>query len=134
LLMQYPGADLYFITGADTIPEIPTWHRPDELIALCHFIATERPGYSFDFAEHGLPFGLSERVIPLASIQLDISSTDLRRRVREGLPIRYLTPDPVVDYIVLHGLYVPSTDAGPSADGRRGTMQTGAHPMRRPSG
>lgn len=104
---QFPGAELFFITGLDSILEIPTWHRPDEIIRLTCFIAAERPGYSWDPGEQELPEHLVERVLPLPTPQLDISSTDIRRRVREGRPIRYLTPDPVIDYIEAHDLYRP---------------------------
>lgn len=100
-----PEAELFFITGSDTIPEIPTWHRSEELVRLTHFISAERPGYSADYAEQGLPAELVSRVLPLPTIHLDISSTGLRRRIHAGLPIRYLTPDTVVEYIAAHGLY-----------------------------
>lgn len=102
---RFPGADLFFITGLDTILEIPTWYRPEEVIRLTRFIAAERPGYSWDPGEQELPEHLVERVLPLSTTHLDISSTDIRRRVRDGLPIRYLTPDSVVEYIRLHSLY-----------------------------
>jgi nicotinate-nucleotide adenylyltransferase len=105
LLDQNAGAELFFITGLDTILEIPTWYRPEQVVQLTRFIAAERPGYSWDPGEQTLPEGLANRVLPLATPQLDISSTDIRRRVREGLPIRYLTPDPVIGYIECHGLY-----------------------------
>ena len=105
LKQAHPGADLFFITGMDTLPEIATWHRPEEILRLCTFIAAERPGYVFDPAQKGLLPGLPERVLPLPTTHLDISATEIRRRVREGLPIRYLTPDAVVDYIARHGLY-----------------------------
>jgi|SRR5579872_4912244 len=102
---DYPGAELFFITGMDTIPEIPTWRRPEEILRLCTLVAAERPGYALDMAEQELPAALQERVLPLPTTHLDISATEIRRRVREGLPIRYLTPDSVVDYIARHGLY-----------------------------
>lgn len=105
LHQERPDAELFFITGMDTVIEIPTWHRAEEVIGLCHFIAAERPGYAEDMAEQGLPASLMAKVLPLPTTHLDISSTEIRRRVQEDLPIRYLTPDPVVDYIVKYGLY-----------------------------
>jgi len=101
-----PRAELFFITGADTIPEIPTWHQWQELVNLCRFIAAERPGYGSNYAEAQLPSELLDRIVPLSAAHLDISSTDLRRRVRAGLPIRYLTPDAVVEYIENNRLYL----------------------------
>ncbi len=103
---ELPDSELYLITGLDTILEIPTWHRPEEVIRRMQFIVAERPGYAWDPGEQDLPEQLVERVLPLATMHLDISSTDIRRRVREGLPARYLTPEVVVEYIAEHGLYV----------------------------
>jgi nicotinate-nucleotide adenylyltransferase len=105
LQRQHPSADLFFITGLDTLLELPTWHRPDEVIRLARFIVAERPGYAWDPGEQDLPSELIDRVLPLSTTHLEISSTDIRRRVRVGLPIRYLTPDSVTDYVSLHGLY-----------------------------
>jgi nicotinate-nucleotide adenylyltransferase len=102
---QWPDAELYFITGMDTIGEIPTWFRPDEVIRLARFIVAERPGYDWEAAQKDLPAELIERVRPLDSHHLDISSTEIRVRVQQGLPIRYLAPDPVVAYIQEHALY-----------------------------
>lgn len=106
---RWPGAEVYCITGLDTILEIPTWYRPDEVIRLTHFIAAERPGFSLDLGEQDLPSELIERVLPLSTTHLDISSTEIRSRVQDGLPIRYLTPDSVVDYVHRHGLYMDRT-------------------------
>lgn len=105
LQLEHPSAALFFITGVDTIVEIPTWHRPDEVIRLTCFIVADRPGHTWDPGGRDLPPALTDRVLPLSTTHLDISSTDIRRRVREGLPIRYLTPDSVAAYITAHRLY-----------------------------
>jgi nicotinate-nucleotide adenylyltransferase len=102
---QFPGADLFFITGMDTIAEIPTWHKPEEIAGLCTFLAAERPGYDLDAILPTLPSYLSGKVLPIPGVLLDISATELRERVREGRTIRYLTPDAVVEYIAEHNLY-----------------------------
>lgn len=100
-----PSAELYFITGADAVFEIIGWDRAELLADLVTFVGVSRPGYDIEqararHAETSL-FTIEFLEIPA----LAISSTDLRRRVLEGLPIRYLTPDPVVDYIRERGLY-----------------------------
>ena len=95
-----PDADLYFITGADALEQILTWKNPEELFAMTHFVAVNRPGHTLSVA--GLPPDrVSQQEIPA----LAISSTDVRARARAGQPVWYLVPDGVVQYIAKHGLY-----------------------------
>ena len=97
-----PGAELFFITGADAILQILTWKRPDRALELATFVAVSRPGHDLG----GLrSMELGDRVVVLEIPALAISSTDIRRRVREGRPIRYLVPDAVASYIAERGLY-----------------------------
>ncbi|WP_434969393.1 nicotinate-nucleotide adenylyltransferase [Microbacterium sp. bgisy207] len=95
-----PGADLYFITGADAIAQILSWRNHDELWELAHFVAVSRPGHVLN--TDGLPV---EDVSQLEIPALAISSTDCRDRVRGGHPVWYLVPDGVVQYIAKHHLY-----------------------------
>ena len=95
-----PDADLYFITGADAIPQILSWRNHDELWELAHFVAVSRPGHVLN--TDGLPV---EDVSQLEIPALAISSTDCRGRVRGGHPVWYLVPDGVVQYIAKHHLY-----------------------------
>jgi nicotinate-nucleotide adenylyltransferase len=105
--LQQPGCELFFIVGGDILPELPLWYAPDEIFQLTHLAVLARPGAP-------LPdFGALERRIPSAAGRLhlvdmpgvDISSTSVRARVRGGLPIRYLTPAAVEDFIHARGLY-----------------------------
>jgi nicotinate-nucleotide adenylyltransferase len=100
--------DLFFITGADAMLEIFQWKDPEEALSLAHFIAATRPGYDLSAFERGAPTehpNVSVMQIPA----LSISSTDIRRRVAAGQPIRYLVPEGVQTYIDKSGLY---RDAG----------------------
>lgn len=101
-----PDIKLYFIMGSDSLADIITWHRPERLIRLCRLAVVERPGYRVDMEEleRSLP-GITSRVHFVNSPQLDISSTDIQRRVRQGLPIKYQVPEVVENYIYEHGLY-----------------------------
>jgi nicotinate-nucleotide adenylyltransferase len=93
--------ELFFITGADALSEILTWHDADELFGLAHFVGCTRPGHRL--SDTGLPDGKVSLVeIPA----LAISSTECRARVRVGEPVWYLVPDGVVQYIAKRGLYV----------------------------
>lgn len=100
LAAERPGAELFFITGADAIAQILSWRDHDELWDLAHFVAVSRPGHVLD--TEGLP---SDDVSQLEIPALAISSTDCRRRVSERNPVWYLVPDGVVQYIAKHHLY-----------------------------
>ncbi len=98
------GVDLFFITGADAILEIFQWKEPDEVLSLAHFIAATRPGYDVARFEREAPTrhpNISVMSVPA----LAISSSDIRRRVRESRPIRYLVPEGVQTYIEKSQLY-----------------------------
>jgi nicotinate-nucleotide adenylyltransferase len=100
LRKERPEADLFFITGADAIEQILTWKDAAELWDMAHFVAVTRPGHSLTV--DGLP---ADGVTTLEVPALAISSTDCRRRAQAGLPVWYLVPDGVVQYIAKHGLY-----------------------------
>ncbi|MEE6272928.1 nicotinate-nucleotide adenylyltransferase [Georgenia wangjunii] len=97
-----PDAELFFITGADVLPQILRWKDSAELWSLAHFVGVTRPGHLLDDA--GLPeAGVSLLEVPAMAI----SSTDCRVRVSSGMPVWYLVPDGVVQYIAKHRLYDP---------------------------
>jgi nicotinate-nucleotide adenylyltransferase len=101
---QGAGTDLFFITGADAILEILHWREPKEVFELARFIAATRPGYDlehFDEEAAGSHPAVSVMHIPA----LAISSTDIRRRVADGRPLRYLVPEGVKSYIEKAELY-----------------------------
>ncbi len=102
LRTAYPEPhELFFITGADALAAILTWRSAPELFSLAHFVGVSRPGYEpVDLA--GFPAGA---VTLLEVPALAISSTDLRRRVARAMPLWYLVPDGVVQYIDKRGLY-----------------------------
>ncbi len=99
-----PETELFFITGADAILEIFHWKDPEEVLSLAHFIAATRPGYDIARFEAEAPTA-HPNVSVMSVPALAISSTDIRSRVKEGRPIRYLVPDGVVTYIDKAGLY-----------------------------
>lgn len=105
---EHPGDRLYFIIGTDSFYEIERWKGAEELLGSYGFVVGHRPGYENEkldaFAE--AIRGKYHAEVVLADIpQLEISSTDIRRRIREGKSIRYLVPDAVRDYINENGLY-----------------------------
>jgi len=107
LLRQKWTEEIYFIMGMDSLMEIDTWHEPQRLIQLCHLVAVERPGFVPDLErlEAAIP-GITARTEIIDMPEVDISSTDLQRRVRQGLPIKYQVPPEVEEYIYQHRLYL----------------------------
>jgi len=100
LSKERPGTELFFITGADALEQILSWKDSDELFDLAHFVGVTRPGHRLDGS--GLP---PNRVSLMEVPAMAISSTSCRARVVAGLPVWYLVPDGVVQYIAKHRLY-----------------------------
>lgn len=98
---------LYFITGADAINELPAWHEPKRLLEECHFIAATRQGTALALPHLRDFFGClcDEHIHQLTTPELEISSTVIRQRIREGRSIRYMVPSSVEEYIRKEGLY-----------------------------
>lgn len=104
---KYPLADLVLIIGGDSLRDLPTWERPADLVAACHEIGVmRRPGDSVDLPalERSVP-GVQARVRFVTAPLLEISSSDIRRRVRAGEPFRYFLSQPVYEYILEKELY-----------------------------
>ena len=101
---------LHWIIGGDTLPELHTWYRVRELVERCRIVTAVRPGFEvpdLSALERVLTADqvrrLKEDILPTPRI--DISATDIRRRVAEGRSIRYLVPEAVRQYIEQRGLY-----------------------------
>lgn len=108
LASEMPGDRICFIIGSDSFFKIEKWKGSEELLTNYTFVVAGRPGYKND-ALMELSEDLRRRygadIINVSVPQLDISSTDIRRRCAEGRSIRYLVPEKVRDYIEVHGLY-----------------------------
>lgn len=112
VLRQQWGAQtaIFFVIGGDSLEDLLAWYDPAGILRqLTALVAVQRPGYEEaagyrDTLEARLP-GIKQRLIMVQAPQLDISATDLRRRVAEGRPIKYQTPEAVERYIIEYGLY-----------------------------
>jgi len=112
---SHPGDELTFIVGGDMAASLPTWREPEAVLQAATLAVAERTGARRADIEERLSGldGASDRVRFFDMPRLDISSSDIRRRVRENRPIRYLVPDEVARYIGANGLYrteVPAHD------------------------
>ncbi len=109
LLEQFgQQTEFYFITGADAIQDLASWKDIDQLLGLCHFIAATRPGCLGEVDDVIKRFGIvgRKRIHHLPTPELEISSTDIRERVRKGKSIKYIVPESVENYIIKEGLYL----------------------------
>ena len=89
-----PQSELFLIVGADAAAGLPEWREPDRIRELATVAVAERDGANPEVG--GIGFAMP---------RVDISSTVIRQRVRDGVPISYLVPDAVADYISEHRLY-----------------------------
>jgi len=108
----------FFIIGADAFAEIATWSRYPAVLDLAHFAVVARTGITLDSLQKRLPtlaermttpaahMAGAPRIILIEAETPDVSSTEIRRRVRAGEPIDGLVPDSVASYIATHRLYV----------------------------
>ncbi|MFC2056204.1 nicotinate-nucleotide adenylyltransferase [Chloroflexota bacterium] len=102
------GYELFFIVGWDSLAQLPQWKKPSRLIQMCRLVVVPRPGCSLpdqNSLETVIP-GLSKRLIVLDKPEVDISATEIRERVTQGLSIGHLVPEPVAEYIKQHKLYL----------------------------
>ena len=106
LQKQHPGAEFIFIIGADTLPELHTWHRPMELLALVRIVTLARPGHAPAPADLHLPPPWPERLLAdlRTGFPLEVASRDIRAGIAAGRPVP-LVPKPVMRYIQEHHLY-----------------------------
>ncbi len=104
----YVGWEIYFITGADAVLEILTWKNVEELLQECFFVAATRPGFNLETIDCKLGYLSKDLLAKIKTVEvpaLAISSTDIRQRVREGRPIKYLLPEAVEKFIYQNKLY-----------------------------
>jgi nicotinate-nucleotide adenylyltransferase len=108
-----PDNELFLILGGDQAASLPDWHEPEKVLERATVAAVERVGWSRSAI--GIKLARlrgTDRVRYLDMPLMQISSTGIRRRVREGRPIRYLVPPAVEDYIAAHDLYRAGVKAG----------------------
>jgi nicotinate-nucleotide adenylyltransferase len=100
--------ELFFLIGADSLSDLATWREPERIAELATVVAVnrgDRPLPQLDTLQTQLGEKIASRVALASMPGIDLSATDIRRRVRDGKSIRYLVPRAVEIYIAEHGLY-----------------------------
>jgi nicotinate-nucleotide adenylyltransferase len=101
-------ASFFFILGRDTLAELPLWKEPEKLVQLCRLVVAPRLGSKdLKHLETAIP-GVLDKVIQLDMPVIGISSSGIRQRLAQGLPVRYLVPPEVEKYITEHKIYPTS--------------------------
>jgi nicotinate-nucleotide adenylyltransferase len=102
---RYAGSEFVFLMGTDSLLQFGSWREPEAILALAGLAVARRPGDDPQAIAAAIERWGEDRVTLLDMPPLAVSSTDVRRRVRGHLPIRYLVPRAVEDLIISHGLY-----------------------------
>jgi nicotinate-nucleotide adenylyltransferase len=97
----HPADSLFFVMGMDMLADFSTWKSPGEILELAELVVLTRPGYEMPHLESTVKRRIQVCRIP----EVGISSSDIRRRVKEGKSIRYMVPTAVEQYIRKHRLY-----------------------------
>lgn len=113
----HSGDDLFFILGIDAFLDIPNWWQPEKLISMIDFIIVTRPGFNPKeilkspyikkdrFASKSLVMTSGRKIIFVQITNIDISSTEIRRLLKENKSIKYLLPEIAEQYIYSNRLY-----------------------------
>jgi nicotinate-nucleotide adenylyltransferase len=96
LKSQYPDYQFFFIIGADMIEYLPKWHKINELVELVQFVGVDRSDYNHD---------TNYPIIYVDVPAIEVSSSLIRERLKKGKTVRYLLPEPVIEYIKECRLY-----------------------------
>ena len=102
----YPESQIYFIIGADTVPEIPTWKDYKKLLKICRFVLVNRPGSRTPMKSgSGQTADYTKDFIKVKIRGVNVSSTEIRKKIKDGVEIKALVPIKVEKYIMEKGLY-----------------------------
>jgi len=102
---RFPGRDLVFILGSDSLLQFDTWYDPDGILARCTLAVAPRLGDDREVVAAAAARWGASRVTILEAPPIGLSSSQIRARVAEGLPIRYLVAEAVEEFIARRGLY-----------------------------
>jgi len=107
---KYPSSELFFIIGSDSLEELPSWRRVKEVVRLARFVVVLRAGFDREVFRRLRPL-LGEEIVARMEVDMvseppvDVSSTEVRRRLAKGEPVSDLVDERVLEYIVENGLY-----------------------------
>jgi nicotinate-nucleotide adenylyltransferase len=114
-ILDHYGKDceVFLIMGADSLNELELWKNIKRLSQLCHFVIVNRPGFKTEASTRLVEIIGSNNILDMERLRVEInpvgiSSTDIRKRLNDGVQIKDLVPECVEGYIKEHSLYIPS--------------------------
>ena len=114
-ILDHYGKDceVFLIMGADSLNELELWKNIKRLSQLCHFVIVNRPGFKTEVSARLVEIIGSNNILDMERLRVEInpvgiSSTDIRKRLNDGVQIKDLVPECVEGYIKEHSLYIPS--------------------------
>jgi nicotinate-nucleotide adenylyltransferase len=111
---DHPADDLFFLIGADSLADLPTWRQPARIAQLATIVVVNRPGIEESRDPTPTDFGQGNHAPRAVTIPpVGIASSDLRCRLAGGRSIRYMVPRGVEAYIEAHGLYRAGKEGTP---------------------
>jgi len=97
---RFKKTDLFLIIGSDQFLEIGTWLKPEAIVQECRLVVVRRPGYDLS-----PKMNFFKNILISSAPQMDVSSSEIRKRIRQGLTIRHLVPKPLYTFIKSRNLY-----------------------------
>lgn len=97
-------AEVHWLIGADMLMTLPQWHQPDALLKEARLVIMARPGWAMDWNTLPQSYRFLSQQVVIAPL-LQISATEVRRRVANGQSIRFLTPEVIDNYIQTNRVY-----------------------------
>ena len=103
---KYPEDELFFIIGEDSLSDLPKWYKPEEILELCSLLVFARKSHeTFSGTLNEMREKYKANIYPISAPIIEISSTDIRNRIRDTKTVRYMLPDKVLAYIKENHLY-----------------------------
>ena len=103
-----PSREMFFLIGTDSLADLPTWREPDRIAELATIVAVnrgDRAAPDLEALKETIGEAVMSRIQFVTMPGIDLSATDIRRRVQDGASIRFMVPRAVEVYISEHGLY-----------------------------
>ncbi len=106
LTEKYPADELFFIIGEDSLSDLTKWYKPEEILSMCTLLVFPRKSKETMREAISKMRGMfGQNIFPINAPIIEISSTDIRNRLKAGKTVRYMIPDCVLEYIKEHKLY-----------------------------
>lgn len=103
---KYPDDELFFIVGEDSLEDLPTWYEPERILEMCSLLVFPRKSRETLMGTlNKMTDKFGKRILPISAPVIGLSSTDIRKRIRDGKTVKYMIPDRVIEYIKQHNLY-----------------------------